>query len=918
MVGRRCVLILLALFAATRLDVFSIPRAAADSSSPTAVLYGVSGSGSPRVRTWNGSSWSSASSLSALNDEPYWIIAVDCPKRNEIACVFLDQSKDVRVNFLSSGSWTGNTTLCTNTGTEVHRPVDAAYEQSSGDFLVVYYDDGESNLGYYTYNGSTLSGEFDLARPAGAKAHYLQLCPRPASNELMLLYHADSGALYANVWSGSGWTGWTTVTSGTSTSSSECFSVAFEHSSTHALVTYAENHTQPRYRTWNGTSWSSESSMPATGSSAPTFVRLAADPQSDRIVFASLDGNKQISANVWSGTGWGSNLVAENDGIFNDTRFFDVAFEAEGGQALLVYGQDGIDRYRYRTLTGTTWSSEQTGSDINAIPRSISLTPASSGEGIFVQSTDSSSDFNVAYWNGSSMSSASQLVGSISGVQSTRPFAIATSGVPRFVNVTTAMGFNVTTSNSLEWGSGLHFGDLDNDGDLDVLMTGNSSSRIGMNNGSSFSMSTFGGGSIYRQAALADVENDGDLDIWCMPHYDTERLYLNDGSGSFSNFGNAGFSNPSNSEGIAAADVNRDGWCDVIYFAENANWIGHNDQQTPPAYVGANSSSYGMNDITDYGNGDYCSSGDVNNDGYLDFFYNYNGGKLFLSDGDGTFTENRGNILVETGEADKMGSAWGDFDNDGDLDLFVSREDSTGTRPYLWRNDNGAFTNVAAARGLTTQGYMRGCTWGDYDNDGDLDLFIVKWSNQATVLYQNQGAPNYDFVAVDEGVTISGSTFQDASFVDYDNDGDLDLAMTRESATALLYRNNTDDTNYLKVRVVGRGSGATNRAGVGVRVELWSADGSTFLQRRDLGLARGYGGTTPLWEHFGGVNASSTYTLKVYFHSRSMASPYTVSVVPAAVSTTIGATMIPQMITVDEPLGRKRVQTWSEVAIQSP
>jgi hypothetical protein len=103
-----------------------------------------------------------------------------------------------------------------------------------------------------------------------------------------------------------------------------------------------------------------------------------------------------------------------------------------------------------------------------------------------------------------------------------------------------------------------------------------------------------------------------------------------------------------------------------------------------------------------------------------------------------------------------------------------------------------------------------------------------------------------------------------------------------------------------------------------MRVELWSADGSTFLQRRELGVARGYGGTEPIWAHFGGVNPAASYTLKVYFHSRPANSPYALSVVPSAVSTTIGATTISQMITVDEPTGRKKVQTWAEVAIQSP
>ncbi|MFH1418203.1 MAG: VCBS repeat-containing protein [Planctomycetota bacterium] len=510
-----------------------------------------------------------------------------------------------------------------------------------------------------------------------------------------------------------------------------------------------------------------------------------------------------------------------------------------------------------------------------------------------------------------------------------------------FTDVSGETGFDVQTSNDAGWGSGLHWGDLDGDGDLDAIVTGNSSSKLMIYDsaGSAYKESTFAGGSIYRQGALLDADNDGDLDFWGMPSYQNEKLLLNNGKASFTDAGSAGFSDPYNNEGIAAADVNGDGWCDVLNFSENGNWIGHNQgegaetqveklskKQVSVAspfgvsaskfarFVGTSDKAYGLNDSGDYGNGDYCSSGDVNNDGYLDFFYHYNGGKLFLSDGDGTYTQTNYGISVTTGGSDKMGSAWGDYDNDGDLDLFVARYDS-GSTGYLWRNDvnwttgSGSFTNVTTSAGITDTSGQQGCCWGDYDNDGDLDLYIVTRAGAANVLYRNQN--DGTFVTGCAGADAPGDG-HDAVFVDYDNDGDLDLAVTQEDAGNTFLRNNTDDSNYLKVRVVGLGAGGTNVAAVGIRVELWDSAGTTFIARREIGVARGFGGSEPIWLHFGGLADTATYTVKVYFTGRSVDDPYSETVVPASATTTIGGATIPQMLTIEEPQGVEIIQ-WREV-----
>lgn len=488
--------------------------------------------------------------------------------------------------------------------------------------------------------------------------------------------------------------------------------------------------------------------------------------------------------------------------------------------------------------------------------------------------------------------------------------------LPRFRGYSIQTGFNYQATTDNTYGAGVHWGDLDNDGDLDAIIPGDAWARRVLNDGDgTFTVAKLAVGQMIRQGALVDLDNDDDLDFWGSSTYYDELLAENDGAAGLTNAGALGFANPHNNEGVAAADVDADGWCDVLVFSENGNWIGHNDGASPIGLTGTNSGSYGINDAGDAGNGDFVSSSDVNGDGHLDFFYHYNGGKLFLSNGDGTFTQNNHGISVHTHNDDKMGSAWGDYDNDGDMDLWVG-DNRSGQPGTLWRNDRnwgagtGSFTNVASAAGLTDTSAHRGCAWGDMDNDGDLDLYIATegtWANN--LLYENQGDGTFVEVAVAEYANAPGNA-HDAVFVDYDNDGDLDIAVVQEDNVNTMLRNTTDDSNYLKVRVLGAGGGRANKAAIGTRVELWNAAGDTLLMVREIGVARGLS-MEPMWTHFGGVNAASTYLVKAIFPG---GDELEAQVTPAIVSTTIGATVIPQMLTIDQAGQGVRAVRWVETA----
>ncbi|MCX6879951.1 MAG: FG-GAP-like repeat-containing protein, partial [Verrucomicrobia bacterium] len=184
--------------------------------------------------------------------------------------------------------------------------------------------------------------------------------------------------------------------------------------------------------------------------------------------------------------------------------------------------------------------------------------------------------------------------------------------------------------------------------------------------------------------------------------------------------------------------------------------------------------------------------GDYDNDGDLDLFLaGYDAGatpkasaRIYRNHGDGTFTDlNAGLPNVEFG-------AWGDYDRDGDLDLVVSGlVYETNTRvTEIYRNDNGSFVSLNA--GLTPVEYAE-LAWGDYDNDGDLDLVVAgddATGVPRTTLYRNDGG-----VFVNANAGLLGVDSAGLAWGDYDNDGDLDLALSGYTGPgashARLYRN---------------------------------------------------------------------------------------------------------------------------------
>ena len=130
-------------------------------------------------------------------------------------------------------------------------------------------------------------------------------------------------------------------------------------------------------------------------------------------------------------------------------------------------------------------------------------------------------------------------------------------------------------------------------------------------------------------------------------------------------------------------------------------------------------------------------------------------------------------------------NAWADFDNDGDLDLFVG---FNGAPNRLYQNDGGTFRDVAADAGVADARATRAAAWGDYDADGDADLLVgfAPGTTSLLKLYRNQGGKFTD-VSADAGVSVDSGAVRQPSFLDVD--GDLDLFVGFNGAPNRLYQN---------------------------------------------------------------------------------------------------------------------------------
>jgi enediyne biosynthesis protein E4 len=383
-----------------------------------------------------------------------------------------------------------------------------------------------------------------------------------------------------------------------------------------------------------------------------------------------------------------------------------------------------------------------------------------------------------------------------------------------------------------------------------------------------------------------DVDNDGDPDLY-VTNYGANSLYLNGGDGTFGDItAAAGVGDPGWGVGCAFLDYDNDGDLDLYV----ANYLEYaladadrelrpylaRGQQSPtlmgyphpdnfhgqPDVLYRNDGRGRFTDVTRQagvfdptGKGMGIASGDYDDDGDADIFVANDQTANFLlqNRGDGTF----GSVGLLAGVAydhdgrtqSGMGADFGDFDQDGDLDLFMT--DYQAETNALYVNEGGGFfTDRASAAGLGVPS-LPYVSWAaiflDYDNDGFRDLFVANGHvldnaelfdssssyYEPNQLFHNRGPDRrgqwrFSEVGADAGLQEPAPS-RGAAAADYDNDGDVDLAVLNSNLPAQLLRNDGGNRlNWLQVRLLGQES---NRDGIGARVRVHTAGATQLLER---------------------------------------------------------------------------------------
>ena len=458
---------------------------------------------------------------------------------------------------------------------------------------------------------------------------------------------------------------------------------------------------------------------------------------------------------------------------------------------------------------------------------------------------------------------------------------------------------------------GAAFFDYDRDGDVDLYVANGSSfagfaagahpaNQLYRNDGDRFAdvtvAASVGDTSWSMGCAAADYDNDGHTDLY-VTNFGRNTLYRNRGVGRFADVtAAAGVGDMGWGTGASFGDYDRDGDVDLYV----ANYVDFSlDYESPIPCLWKNVKVYcgpvGLLPAADVfyrNNGDGTFSewtkqaglqgkafygmsalfGDYDNDGWPDLIVANDStpNLLFRNLRDGRFAEEAlmaGVAYSGEGVAQGcMGAAWGDYDNDGLFDLFVTN--FADEYNALYRNEGGGFfvdvSFVAGIGAAPAELVSWGTGFFDYDNDGDRDLFVANGHTypqadlprvnssyeQINSLFENRGGRLVE-VSVEAGPGFAlRRVSRGTSFADYDGDGDIDLFILNLNGPPTLLRNDGNhDNHYLLVRTVGT---VSNRDGIGARVII-HADGQTqhaevqsggsYLSHNDLRLHFGLGQT---------------------------------------------------------------------------
>jgi hypothetical protein len=411
--------------------------------------------------------------------------------------------------------------------------------------------------------------------------------------------------------------------------------------------------------------------------------------------------------------------------------------------------------------------------------------------------------------------------------------------------------------------------------------------------------------------AVADYDNDGFEDIY-ITTVGSNHLFHNLGNGKFADVTvKAGVADAGFATSAVWLDYDNDGKLD-LFVSHYIDWSIAKDQYctldnknktycTPQTYKGESSTLFhnkgdgtfenvtkraGLHDPTSKSLG--VAMLDYDNDGWMDLFVanDTEPNKLYRNNHNGTFTDVGVQVGVAFSESGRvragMGVDAGDYDGSGWQSLVIGN--FTNESMSLYRNDgSGLFVDEEISSGIrqmSLQALTFACFFFDYDLDGRLDIFAanghvsddisvvqptLKYA-QPAILFHNSGNRKFEDASAKVGPAMQQAVVgRGAAYLDYDNDGDLDLVITANNGAARLLRNDNGNQNdLLRVKLVGT---RANRDGIGAKVTLTTSSGARLFRMVKTGSSYASQSELPLTFGLGKPEAGRTVSIEIVWPS---------------------------------------------------
>lgn len=395
-------------------------------------------------------------------------------------------------------------------------------------------------------------------------------------------------------------------------------------------------------------------------------------------------------------------------------------------------------------------------------------------------------------------------------------------------------------------GNGVSFADFNGDGWDDLSFGRGTNDPIffinneGVFEPAPFSIPNVSGGQIHM-LLWADYDNDGDMDLLITLNPGKIELWQNDGNFNFVNVSvEAGLDSPIlNYSGAAFCDFDHDGDLDLYVSKFYHPTIGVSEDRQ-----GVFFRNNGDGTFTEVTNEIGLTLGqrpvfqpvflDYDGDGWEDLYLItdrvFVENALFRNNGDGTFT----NVTVESGAGImicSMSGTVGDYDNDGDLDIFITNSPTVGSK-LLRNNGNETFNDATEELGVGIHEIGWGGLWLDYDNDSYQDLFASLTTNfiasfSGNRFYRNNNGVDFTNVSADLGINDEIVQSYVAAMADFNHDGYYDFFLNNKLGyTPTLFENNGGDNNYLSVSLQGT---LSNNQGIGSWIKCY-AGGHSYVR----------------------------------------------------------------------------------------